>query len=147
MSTINLMRKEVMLIGHKLRKAGYTLSKALKIAWAMVKKAIIKTNVAGVTYGNRQKALEHLKRYSKEQIKLQLVRENKNPYDSNAVAIWVNVLGKVYKIGYLNKTIAKAISILIDKGLQVAAKFEAVVGGPLEDINLNYGLSITLQLI
>lgn len=147
MSKINLIRKEVMTIGHKLRKIGYTMSKALIIAWRLVKRGIIKTNVAGVTFGNRQKALEHLERYSKEQIKVQLVRENKNPYDSNAVAVWVNVLGKVYKMGYLNKTLAKSISILLDKGYKVAASFEQVTGGKIGNLKLKYGMKIAIQII
>ena len=63
-------------------------------AWALVKMPQVITKAAGVTYGKRQKALEHLARYAPEQISIRLERERNNEFDYNAVAVIATVQGK-----------------------------------------------------
>ena len=57
--------------------------------------------VSGVTFGNNQKALEHLTKYNSGKISVELVREN-NEHDANAVAVTISVNNsKAYQIGFL----------------------------------------------
>lgn len=148
MKNIRVIRRKVMIIANRLKKLGSTMSKALKLAWSIIKRGSLLTAVAGVTFGKRQTALDHLKRYNKNQISIQLVRERKNQFDSNAVAVWVRVENKgIYKMGYLNRQVAKAVSILLDKGYEIAARFEAVTGGDIADIKLAYGMNISLIVV
>lgn len=50
-----------------------------------VKLRSIVTRAAGVTYGNRQKLLSRLARYTDEQITITLRHEHGNRFDRNAV--------------------------------------------------------------
>ena len=73
--------------------------------------------MAGVTFGRRQEAIEHLSQYSAENIRIVLKRERNNAYDRNAVAVIASVSGKgAYLIGYLPKTLAAFIAPLMDAG-------------------------------
>jgi len=55
---------KVMTIANKLVAQGYNRANAMIKAWVLVKMPLVETKVAGVTFGNRQKAIEHLSRYS-----------------------------------------------------------------------------------
>lgn len=147
MSNIKEVRRRVMTIGNKLRKAGSSLREAIKLAWYLVKKQSICTNVKGTSFGKRQIALAHLMNYSKDKIKIYLVREPRNSFDKDAVAVVVRVLGRgSFKMGYVSNNIAAAVSILLDKKYSINTEFKSVVGGPLGDMNLNYGLKINLKI-
>lgn len=63
---------------NKLRTQGYTMSQAFRMAWKLIKsKATVK--VAGVSKNDRQKAIEHLRRYAADDVKVTLTRESRNP--------------------------------------------------------------------
>jgi hypothetical protein len=66
----------------------------------------IEVKVAGVAFGNRQKALERLTYYAPEEILTILVPEPENSYDANAIAVQVLVAGaeKPYCLGYIPRT-------------------------------------------
>ena len=73
----------------------------------------MKTNVAGVTYGNRQSVLDALSK--QKGVYFQLVREPDNKYDKNAVKVLaVNRDRQEFEVGYLpkdkNEAIAKALN-------------------------------------
>ncbi len=147
MSNISEVRKRVMTIANKLKKTGSSLSESLKLAWHLIKKQTLSLNVKGTSFGKRQQALSHLTHYSKDKIEVHLVREPKNSFDADAVVVIIRVVGKgSYKFGYISKNISKVISILIEKGHLVSAEFAAVVGGPLKNMNLSYGLKINLKI-
>lgn len=81
-----LNRSIICKVANKLRKSGYTLSQAFRMAWKLAKgKASVK--VAGVTKERRQEAIEYLSRYNPETVSLVLNRESDNQYDSNAIAV------------------------------------------------------------
>jgi hypothetical protein len=63
----------------------------------------IEVRVAGLSFGNRQKALERLTYYAPEEILTVLVPEPENPYDPDAIAVKVLVKGseKAYCLGYI----------------------------------------------
>ena len=86
---------------NKLRKQGYTLSQAFKMAWRLAK-GTASVKVAGVSKGSRQTAIQHLISYSPEDVRITLIRENRNTFDSNAIAVMVSVNGsQLYKMGYM----------------------------------------------
>ncbi|GEM_PF-3235426 len=72
-----------------------------------------KYKVVGATHNNpdgtsRQEIISHLTKASK----ITLVREPKNPYDKNAIAVYAN--GK--QIGYLSSAYAEGFAPMIDTG-------------------------------
>jgi len=147
MSNINEVRRKVMTMGNKLRKSGSTLREALKLAWYYIKKQILNLSVKGTSFGKRQTALAHLMNYGRDSIRVYLVRESNNKFDNDAIAVVVRVIGKgSYKMGYVGKNVAKAISVLMDKGYGIAAGFENVTGGPLVDMPLHYGLKVSIKI-
>ena len=70
-----LNRSIICKVANNLRKGGYTLSQAFRMAWKLAKgKASVK--VAGVTKERRQEAIEHLSRYNPETVSFILNRES-----------------------------------------------------------------------
>lgn len=110
-----LNRSIICKVANKLRKGGYTLSQAFRMAWKLAKgKASVK--VAGVTKERRQEAIEHLSRYNPETVSFILNRESDNQYDRNAIAVYASVgSGKAYKMGYISAAVACLLSSIIDK--------------------------------
>ena len=139
------LNSKVMTIANKLVTQGYNRANAMVKAWVLVKMPLVETKVAGVTYGKRQKAIEHLNRYSPDSVKIVLKREYNNSFDKNAVSVIVTVEGKgSYKIGYLPKVLACFIAPLLDTGKKVNGYFKAVKG--LYAPYMNYGLEISLKV-
>jgi len=128
---------------NKLRAQGYTRSQAFVLAWAMAKGQ--DTAVNGVTFGNRQKAIERLTRYTPEQVKFTFTRELDNAFDKNAVAVMVSVNGSTqYKIGYVPAATAPLVSAILNNGANIKAKLKAIVGGWADGIS--YGLRLSMSL-
>ena len=139
------IKSKVMTIANALVKQGVSRSAAMVRAWITVKLRAIQTKTAGVTYGNRQKLLERLARYSPEDITVTLRREQNNAHDRNAVQVIAAVKGKGSAVlGYLNRQPAAAVAPLMDKGVEIASRFQAVTGG--EERYLNYGLNIEIAV-
>lgn len=136
---------KVMTIANSLVKQGYNRANAMVKAWIFVKMPLLNTNVAGVTYGKRQKAIEHLSHYSVSDISIQLVRDTDNAFDVNAVAVYATVRGKgSYCMGYIPKAMAAFIAPLIDKGKAVLSRFKEIRGMYLP--YMNYGLRIEVRI-
>ena len=91
---MKLKHSKVMTIANKLTAQGYNRANAMVKAWVLIKLPLVETKVAGVTFGRRQEAIEHLSRYSAEEIHIVLKRERNNAYDRNAVAVIASVSGK-----------------------------------------------------
>ena len=139
------MKSKVMTIANNLVKQGMTRRAAMIQAWITVKLRSIVTRAAGVTYGNRQKLLSRLARYTAEQITITLRHEQGNRFDRNAVQVVAGVKGKGSGvIGYLNRQLAAVVAPLIDKGKSVVSSFRAVTGGA-EQL-LTYGLNISITV-
>lgn len=139
------MKSKVMTIANNLVKQGMTRRAAMIQAWITVKLRSIVTRAAGVTYGNRQKLLSRLARYTAEQITITLCHEQGNRFDRNAVQVIAGVKGKGSAvIGYLNRQLAAVVAPLIDKGKSVVSSFRAVTGGA-EQL-LTYGLNISITV-
>jgi len=137
----NATKSKVMTIANRLVTQGYNRPHAMVKAWALVKLPKLETKVAGVTYGNRQKAIEHLAQYDPAAISIHLERERDNEHDRNAVAVYAAVEGKgAYHMGYLPRALAAFIAPLMDAGKAVNALFREVRGGyqPWH----NYGLLV-----
>lgn len=127
---ITNIRKAVCTIANNLKKSGYTLSQAFKRAWRKVKSNIT-FRAAGVTYNQRQEQLKYLAEFQQKDISIRLIREQNNPYDSNAIRIEVNLLPTEEStiIGYVPKGLAGELARAIDKGITVTAAFLGIIGG------------------
>ena len=138
-------KSKICVIANRLCKQGMNRPEAFRRAWQMVRAATIETNIAGVTYGKRQSALEHLTKYDANQISVNLERESANEYDANAIAVIITVTDKgSYTIGYIPRMLAAAVAPLIDAGKAVKAMFKEVRG---KYYNYhNYGLAVSLSI-
>ncbi|MCI8520092.1 MAG: hypothetical protein HFE52_05565 [Clostridia bacterium] len=116
MKNIHTIRRIVATMANRLKKMGLTLSAAFKKAWELVKGKAINTKVAGVTKGNRQKALHRIaKIYGAAAVKVRLERDTANLYDNHAVKVVISVNGSLdYVIGYIPRNLAYIVSGLLD---------------------------------
>lgn len=128
---------------NKLRKNGYTLSQAFRMSWKLAKaKAVVK--VAGVSIGNRQRAIEHLREYALDSIKVTLTREKANTHDSNAIAVNISVnASQPVKVGYIPAPVASLLSGVMDTISGIKASVQAITGGYYEDMYSGLRLSLS----
>lgn len=135
-----LNRSIICKVANRLRKGGYTLSQAFRMAWKLAKsKASVK--VAGVTKERRQEAIEHLSRYNPEMVSFSLLREKQNSFDLNAIAVYASVgNGKPYKMGY----ISAAVACLLSGITTVNARLQAITGGFYADMVQGLRLSLSI---
>lgn len=139
-----LNRSIICKVANKLRKSGYTLSQAFRMAWKL-HKGTASVKVAGVTKGRRQEAIEHLSRYNPEMVSFILNRESNNQYDSNAIAVYASVgKSKPYKMGYISASVACLLSGIIDNITAVNARLQAVTGGFYADMLQGLRLSLSI---
>ena len=124
-----LNRSIICKVANQLHKSGYTLSQSFRLAWRLAKgKASVK--VAGVTKGNRQQAIEHLKRYSLDMVSFILKREPNNIYDSNAISVYAKVgNSKMYKMGYISAVVSNLLCGVIYNITSIKATLQAITGG------------------
>lgn len=136
---------KVMTIANKLVKQGYNRASAMVKAWVLVKLPLVETKVAGVTFGKRQQAIEHLSRYGAQDITITLKRESDNPTDQSAIAVIATVANKgSYCMGYLPKALSSFIAPLMDKGKQVLSRYKEIRG--MYQPFMNYGLAIEIKI-
>jgi len=132
-----------MTIANRLVTQGWGRTTAMIRAWALVKLPKLETKVAGVTHGNRQKAIARLAMYAPQSISIRLEREQGNEYDRNAVAVHAAVEGKgSYHMGYLPRPLAAFIAPLLDAGKAVQALYAGVRGGYEPWMNLGLGIEV-----
>lgn len=137
-------RSTICKVANKLRKDGYTLSQAFKMAWRLAKgKATVK--VAGVSKGSRQTAIEHLRKYQAAAIMVSLARENTNTFDSNAIAVYITVgNSKAYKMGYIPAAVARLLSGVMDNISAIKAGIQAITGGFYADMMSGLRLNLSI---
>ena len=137
MNPVTTRRRTVMTLAHNLRAAhSWSMSTALHWAWR-IERSDIAARVAGVRYGQRQTALEHLSRYDERDTFLPLRRESQNPHDRNAVAIIVTVAGRgSVRVGYLAAATARVVAPLLDRGLLVRVGNWSITGGDIMGLRL-----------
>jgi hypothetical protein len=142
---ITTIRRAVATLANSFNKKLKNLSAAFKAAWELIKGKTILTKIVGVTFGNGQKALQHLTHYAPQDIQAELVREPENEHDKNAVAVAVSANGSAfYRIGYLSCDLAFFISKVLDKGIALKTQFKGVIGGEAHGPFHNYGGMIEL---
>ena len=136
---------KVMTIANHLVKQGYNRAYAMVKAWALVKLSGVTVKVAGVTYGKRQTALEHLTHYRPQDVRISLCRDKSNAADKNAVAVIAAVRGKgAYTMGYLPRAFAAFIAPLMDSGKQIFSRLSSICGGQV--LYLSYGMRIEVRV-
>ena len=140
------IKSRICIIANRLKKMGLTLSAAFKKAWELIKGNTIESKIAGVTKGNRQKALARIAAaYRPNQVRVWLERDKANLHDNNAVNVIVSVNGSDnYNLGCIPRNLAYVVSALIDKGFYIKAMFKEIRGHYAS--YMNYGAVITLQL-
>lgn len=130
MKSMKNTRRTVAILANKLRKYLKSLSNAFRKAWKMVKRGVIYTAAAGVTFRSIQEVIAWLNRMDPRDICLSLCRETGNRSDQNAVKIYAHVipLGKKACIGYLKRDLAAAIAPLMDAGEDIRATLYCFTG-------------------
>jgi HIRAN domain len=114
-----------------------------RVAMAVVhgpKYRTIRSKVAGVTFGDRQQVIG---RRCRSGMKLMPVWEMANPYDPNAIALFVSEgAGDWQAVGYLKKELAAdLVHHLKAEGLLDVEVIEVTGGGKL-DLGLNISVTI-----
>ncbi len=100
----------------------------------------VETSVVGVTFNNRQEIIAGLR--SGEPVNLR--RESKNPYDSNAISV-DTVAGE--QIGYVNRVLAADLAPMLDKITHnVGGKVTAISGGVYTDSALGVSIAFSIPL-
>ena len=129
-------RQTVCTVANKLAKRlGRT--KAFKTAWFVVKGQAVA--VKGVSFGNRQTALNRLTKYTREAVTIQL-----QPGAAVAVAVFANVRNKgAYLMGFLSHQNAAIVRLMELVGHGIKVSLGAIVGGYAEGIR--YGLRVKLS--
>jgi hypothetical protein len=102
---------------------------AFEKAWEIVKDdRPLGSRVAGVSFGNRQRALIKLEKYEPDSIAVTLTREADNKHDTNAIKVLVNIQNRdKYHLGYLPGKMASLLAPLIDKGFEPAVSFHLLL--------------------
>ncbi len=145
MKNITNIRKAVVTLANRLNKKIKNLSNAFIRAWQIIKGKLLISKIAGVTFGTRQKALNKLQSYSKNEINVTLEREASNSYDTNAVKVMVSVgAGDKYHMGYIPADLANMLAPVLDKGIQLITRFKSVTGGYAH--KENYGALIEIEI-
>jgi len=140
---ITKIRKAVATLANKINGKIKNLSAAFRKAWAVIKGKTIQSKVAGVSFGNTQKALSRLTKYNPKAVSVELIREN-NEHDINAIAVTVSVNNsKAYKIGFLPRDLAQYITKLIDNGITLITSFKGITGGT--EYYKSYGALIDIK--
>ena len=140
---ITKIRKAVATLANKINGKIKNLSAAFRKAWAVIKGKTIQSKVAGVSFGNTQKALQQLTKYSPKAVSVELIREN-NEHDINAIAVTVSVNNsKTYKIGFLPRDLSQYMAKLIDNGITLITSFKGVTGGT--EYYKSYGALIDIK--
>jgi hypothetical protein len=136
------MRKVSMTLAHSMRIAKkWSMSDALRWAWKLVKNQVT-SKIAGVTIGNRQEAIKRLWNYEPRRVVFTLRREKENPFDANAIAVDVTVIGKgTLHMGYIPKDTAEIIAQLLGKNHVPSITEWEIIG---EDIR---GIKLKMELV
>ena len=108
------------------------------------------SKVAGVTAKNSdgKERQNYIYAFCKPRMKLILLREPENPYDPDAVAVWIKARALLFftsevQIGYLNSDISSEISQYIENGGRVEAEIKEVTGGT--ESKQSYGVNILIN--
>lgn len=115
-------------MANQLRKLGYSLAEAFRKAWKRIKEGMV-VRATGVTFDNRQKLLQFIAGRKPEELTTYLRHDRANTFDKYAVAVVVGIKGIGYAhIGYLPKSIAQSVAVVLDGGMELQADVK-VIGG------------------
>jgi hypothetical protein len=85
---------------------------------SVLDKLLIKTKLAGVTFGSRQ---HYIKKYARNSQKWWLIREPDNKFDPNAIRVCVSKWKA--DVGYIPKKLAQELAPVIDAGVDLKVGF------------------------
>lgn len=106
---------------------------------------VIRSKVAGVTATNPDglKRQEIIRRACHAGMDLIAEREPKNPYDSNAIGLWIEGKAKRWQIGYIKAGLADKLSEYLNQGASLSVQILEVTGG---DAGRNFGVNIRIDV-
>lgn len=106
----------------------------------------IPTKIVGVTHFNAdgRSRQEIIKTKVKPGMRLRFIREPYNPYDRNAISVWISG-GE--QLGYLSRWRAEDFVHFIDKGTLILTGTVTEVTGGGFLFKRNYGVNIMLDII
>ncbi|WKY47066.1 hypothetical protein Q5O24_11945 [Eubacteriaceae bacterium ES3] len=134
-------RSEIVRTANKLATTGLSKSQAFKRAWALAKGQTL--YVKGVTKGNRQTALDHIKKYQPEEVSFSLVKNSADYFEDNTLEVIATINEKSYCVGYLPSSTSELLSKVLEYGTALKSQLKQIVGGN----GLYYGLRINAQMI
>ncbi len=97
-------------------------------------KTMEKTKVVGVTYDGRQDNINQICESTDE---LVAVREPENPYDKNAIHIYIKTddgkkVREMKSCGYINRHLAKDLAPLMDEGRELTIHNYHILGSGVD---------------
>lgn len=103
----------------------------------------ITSKVVGVTYEGRQTAIEKLAGNEP----CRIIPEPSNPYDANALAVYVAQDGGIFQIGYLPRELAERVAPILD-GEAVMVNILEITGGfeKWDGSRASFGVLISIEL-
>jgi hypothetical protein len=108
------------------------------------------SKVAGVTASNLngQSRQNYIRAFCKPGMSASLIREPDNPYDTNAVGVWIKARSLIIftadvQIGYLKADVAPEIARYMDKGGKVSCQITEVTGGNRGKSSLGVNILLT----
>lgn len=104
---------------------------------------VLNTRVAGVTFEGRQQLIEQLDVWEA----VLIVPEPENPYDKNALAVYVAHGSNKHHVGYIPRELASEIAPHLE-GESVLAEVCEITGGfqKLDGTTASFGLRIRIEI-
>jgi hypothetical protein len=102
-----------------------------------------KTKVVGVTFEGRQGTIATINEMVDRLI---AIREPENPYDENAIAVYVEKMnGERKSVGYINRGLAAQLAPEIDEGKELIIHDYFLTGAREQGISLGIIFAYTLE--
>ncbi len=109
------------------------------------------SKVRGVAQKNQDgsERQKYIHSYCKPGMDLVLKREPNNPYDRNAISVWIVVkmffVPKTVQIGYLGAEVVKELAPVMDNGGEVKAKITEITGGTKDKRESGINIEVSVK--
>ena len=104
----------------------------------------VRSKVAGVTHRNSDGVSRQalISRFARRGTSITLIREPNNPYQRNALGVWIDGPGRTVQIGYIKSELLADVIELIDAGRLESIQIAEVTGG---DPPRSFGVNIVIK--
>ena len=103
------------------------------------------SKVSGITDTNKdgKNRQQIIRKHCQAGQELILKRELDNPYDPNAIGLWIRVGPEMHQIGYVSKNANRNLAIHIDRGAVATATITELTDGTSEKPTIGVNIEIT----